>query len=126
MKKEELFEGAIVLARPTSIGKRSRCRVVEVQAKALPDLEVSLVRDTKGKFFAMRHDIQPAKITPKALRECGFEDPIFRNCKGKCFLYTGTKVHLLLKDSACGNKTGKADIRKNCVSTKQQIEGWQK
>lgn len=106
MKREELFEGAIVLARPTLLEKRSRCRVVEIQAKALPDLAVSTVQDEKRKFFAMRHDIQPAKITRKSLKECGFEDPVFENCKDKCYIYTGTRVQLLLKGSACGNKTG--------------------
>ena len=106
MKKEELFEGAIVLARRTSTERRSRCRVIEVQAKALPDLEISTVQDEKGTYFAVRHDIKPAKITQKSLKKCGFEDPVFKSCKGKCFTYVGTRVHLLLKDSACGNKVG--------------------
>ena len=106
MRKEELFEGAIVLARPTSFGKRLRCRVVEVQAKALPSLEVSTVRDAKGKFFTMRHDIQPAKITKKSLKECGFVESKCYGCKGKCFLFKGTRVHLIMKDSKCGFKVG--------------------
>lgn len=106
MKKEELFEGAIVLARRNLAEKRSRCRIIEVQAKNLPNLAVSTVRDTKGAYYVARFDIRPAKITRESLKECGFEDPVFRNCKGKCYLYKGTKVHLLLKDSACGNKTG--------------------
>lgn len=104
MRKEELFEGAIILARRSLAEKRSRCRVIEVQAKALPDLAVSTVRDTKGTYYAMRYDIQPAKLTKKSLEECGFVESKCYGCKGRCFLYKGTRVHLLLRDSNCGFK----------------------
>ena len=101
MKKEELFEGAIVLARKSIYERRSRCKIMEIG-----DRVVKIERQKDNCIFSTGITyLRPAKITPKALRECGFEDPVFRNCKGKCFLYTGTKVHLLLKDSACGNKT---------------------
>lgn len=106
MRKEELFEGAIILARRSLAEKRSRCRVIEVQAKALPDLAVSTVRDAKGVYYAMRYDIQPAKITRNSLKECGFVEPKCYGCKGSCFLYKGTRVHLLLRDSNCGFKVG--------------------
>ena len=100
MKKEELFPGAIVLARRSVLEKRSRCRVLEVGDQC------AKIRKNNCTFYANIKHLSPAKITPKSLKECGFEDPIFKNCKGKCFTYTGTRVHLLLKDSACGNKVG--------------------
>ena len=103
MKREDLFEGAIVLAKELDCKKRTRHEVVEIY-------ETSVKLRSRMKynsfFYARIEHLKPAKITRKSLKECGFEDPIFKNCKGKCYLYTGTKVHLLLKDSACGNKIG--------------------
>jgi len=102
MKREDLFEGAIVLAKELDCKKRTRHEVVEIY-------ETSVKLRSRMKynsfFYASIEHLKPAKITRKSLKECGFEDSIFKNCKGKCYLYTGTKVHLLLKDSACGNKT---------------------
>ena len=108
MKKEELFEGAIVLARRYKDRKRTRCKIIEVRSTTYPLMNLSVVHqlDIGINYLVPTDDIRPAKITRKSLKECGFEDPIFKNCKGKCYLYTGTKVHLLLKDSACGNKIG--------------------
>ena len=108
MKREDLFEGAIVLARRYKDRKRTRCKIVEVRSMTYPLMNLSVVKqlDCGINYLVQTDDIQPAKITRKSLKECGFEDHVFKNCKGKCYIYTGTGIQLLLKDSACGNKTG--------------------
>lgn len=108
MKREELFKGAIVLARRYKDRKRTRCKIIEVRSMTYPLMNVSVVQqlDCGINYLAPTEDIRPAKITRKSLKECGFEDPVFKNCKGKCYLYEETGIQLFLKGSACGNKVG--------------------
>lgn len=110
MKKEKLFEGAIVLARRTKSERRSRCRVTEVQAMAYPNLAISTVRDAKGEFYVARFDIQPAKITRKSLKECGFVEYGCLGCETKCLHYKGTDVQILLENCYCQYKVGRPGV----------------
>lgn len=71
MKREELFEGAIVLSKECNSKKRSRHKVVEV-------FSTSVKLRSKGKynsfFYASLAHIRPAKITLKSVRELGLEE----------------------------------------------------
>lgn len=71
MKREELFEGAIVLSKECNSKKRSRHEVVEV-------FSTSVKLRSKGKynsfFYASLAHIRPAKITLKSVRELGLEE----------------------------------------------------
>ena len=63
MKKEELFEGAIVLARSSVYQKRSRWRILEVG-----DSIVKIKKDNLTLYTNIKH-LRPAKITLKGVRE---------------------------------------------------------
>ena len=86
MKKEELFEGAIVLARRTSTEKRSRCRILEVGDRC------AKIRKGNCTFYTNIKEIQPAKITKKSLEECGFKEKKCVPCKNKCLVYRETSI----------------------------------
>lgn len=69
MKQEDLFKGAIVLARKNNYDKRSRCKVMVV------GVEVATIQDKHGcKFVTRQSDLRPAKINRKALEELGFKE----------------------------------------------------
>ena len=102
MKKKELFEGAIVLARKSIYERRSRCKILEIG-----DRIVKIERQKDNCIFSTGITyLRPAKITKKSLEECGFVESKCYGCKGKCFLFKGTRVHLIMKDSNCGFKVG--------------------
>jgi len=67
MKREELFEGAIVLAKSCVYDRRSRWKVLEVR-----DTIVKVKKDNISMYTGFKH-LRPASITPKALMELGFE-----------------------------------------------------
>lgn len=70
MKREELFEGAIVLAREFGYKKRSRHEIIEIYSTS-----VKLRSRIKGNsfFFASLTHIRPAKITPMSLKNLDFD-----------------------------------------------------
>lgn len=69
MKKDDLFQGAIVLARKYAFKKRTRCKIIEVGRSH------SVVQNQRGyKFVTEQKDLRPAKITRNALKEIGFEE----------------------------------------------------
>lgn len=70
MKKEELFEGAIVLARSSIYERRSRWKVLEVG-----DSLVKIKKDNLTMYTGIRH-LRPARITPKSLMELGFKSKV--------------------------------------------------
>lgn len=63
MKKEELFEGAIVLARRSTYERRSRCRILEIGDKC-----AKIKKDNITFYDGIKH-LRPAKITLKGVRE---------------------------------------------------------
>lgn len=85
MKKEDLFQGAIVLARKYAFKKRARCKVIEVGRSH------SVVQNQRGyKFVTEQKDLRPAKITRKALVELGFKEreiSCIRRIKPACTEY---------------------------------------
>ena len=71
MKKEDLFQGAIVLARKYAFKKRARCKIIDVGRSH------SVVQDQRGyKFVTEQKDLRPAKITPKSLIGLGFKSKV--------------------------------------------------
>lgn len=103
MKQDSLFKGAIVLARPHYVQKRSRCEVIK------PWRDASTVRDGLGRIFvANNEDIRPAKITRNSLKEIGFverESICPRRLKPSCheFVYPleypwSRETRIILKD----------------------------
>lgn len=106
MKREELFEGAIVLARRYKSEKRRRCKVVSLGSGPL-----IVVKFQYGlRTLVSADDIQPAKITKKSLEECGFVEYRCLGCKIKCLHYKGTDVQILLKDCYCQHKVGRPGV----------------
>ena len=76
MRKEELFEGAIVLAKELDCKKRTRHEVVEIY-------ETSVKLRSRMKynsfFYASIEHLKPAKITLKGVRELGLEESVWCN-----------------------------------------------
>lgn len=68
MKEEDIFKGAVVLARKRNCDKRSRCKIIVV------GVEVVTVQNNGSKFVTRKSDLRPAKITRKALEELGFKE----------------------------------------------------
>lgn len=69
MKKDDLFQGAIVLARKYAFKKRTRCKIIEVGRSH------SMVQNQRGyKFVTEQKDLRPAKITRKSLIGLGFKE----------------------------------------------------
>lgn len=104
MKREDLFEGAIVLAKELDCKKKTRHEVVEIY-------ETSVKLRSRMKynrfFYASIEHLKPAKITRKALKECGFVEYGCLGCEIKCLHYKGTGIKLLLKDCYCEYKVGR-------------------
>ena len=64
MKEEDIFKGAVVLARKRNYDKRSRCKILVV------GVELVTVQNKNGcKFVTRKSDLRPAKITRNALME---------------------------------------------------------
>lgn len=108
MKREDLFESAIVLARQSSNKRRVRCEVVETRCMAYPNMNFAEVRrlDSGLVFYASIKDMRPAKITRNSLKECGFIESYCYACDNKCLLCKGTNVRLLLKGCLYNHKSG--------------------
>lgn len=104
MKKEDIFEGAIVLARSSIYERRSRWKVLEVG-----DSLVKVKKDNLTMYTGIRH-LRPAKITRKSLKECGFVEYRCLGCKIKCLHYKGTDVQILLEDCYCQYKVGRPGV----------------
>ena len=68
MKEEDIFKGAIVLARKRNCDKRSRCKILVV------GVEVVTVQGNGCKFVTRKSDLRPAKITRNSLMELGFKE----------------------------------------------------
>ena len=69
MKEEDIFKGAVVLARKRNYDKRSRCKILVV------GVELVTVQNKSGcKFVTRKSDLRPAKITRNALMELGFKE----------------------------------------------------
>ena len=69
MKEEDIFKGAVVLARKCNYDKRSRCKILVV------GVEVVTVQNKSGcKFVTRKSDLRPAKITRNALMGLGFKE----------------------------------------------------
>ena len=100
MKREELFEGAIVLAKELDCKKRTRHEVVEIY-----ETSVKLRRRMKYNcfFYASIEHLKPAKITLKGVKELGLEESVWcnkelkRHCTPKraCF-YADADVKVLV------------------------------
>ena len=100
MKREELFEGAIVLAKELDCKKRTRHEVVEIY-------ETSVKLRSRMKynsfFYASIEHLKPAKITLKGVKELGLEESVWcnkelkRHCTPKraCF-YADADVKVLV------------------------------
>lgn len=100
MKREDLFEGAIVLAKELDCKKRTKHEVVEIH-------ETSVKLRSRMKyncfFYASIEHLKPAKITLKGVRELGLEESVWcnkeskRHCTPKraCF-YADADVKVLL------------------------------
>lgn len=100
MKKEDLFEGAIVLAKELGCKKRTRHEVVEIY-------ETSVKLRSRMKynsfFYASTEHLKPAKITLKGVKELGLEESVWynkelkRHCTPKraCF-YADADVKVLV------------------------------
>ena len=68
MKEEDIFKGAVVLARRYKDEKRSRCKILVI------GVEVVTVQGNGCKFVTRKSDLRPAKITRNALMELGFKE----------------------------------------------------
>ena len=68
MKEEDIFKGAVVLARKSNCDKRSRCKILVV------GVEVVTVQSNDCKFVTRKSDLRPAKITRNSLIELGFKE----------------------------------------------------
>ena len=99
MKKEELFEGAIVLARKSICERRSRCKILKIG-----DRIVKIERQKDNCIFSTGITyLKPAKITLKGVRELGLEESVWcnrelkRHCAPKraCF-YADADVKVLV------------------------------
>ena len=105
MKREDLFEGAIVLARRYKDRKRTRCKIIEVRSTTYPLMNLSVVHqlDIGINYLVPTDDIRPAKITLKGVKELGLEESVWcnkeskRHCTPKraCF-YADADVKVLL------------------------------
>ena len=100
MKREDLFKGAIVLAKELDCKKRTRHEVIEIY-----ETSVKLRSRMKynGFFYASIKHLKPAKITLKGVKELGLEESIWcnrelkRHCAPKraCF-YADADVKVLV------------------------------
>ena len=84
MKEEDIFKGAVVLARKRNCDKRSRCKILVI------GVEVVTVQGNGSKFVTRKSDLRPAKITRNALKELGFieeETTCVRKVKPTCREY---------------------------------------
>lgn len=108
MKKDDLFVGAVVLAKMHGYDRRSRCKVVRVGPTH------STVKIKHGwEFLVKNEDLKPARITRKALKELGFEETETLCNRGKpvCIEYIyqtedewSWRYRIILKDECdqCG------------------------
>lgn len=68
MKEEDIFKGAVVLARKRNCDKRSRYKILVI------GVEVVTVQGNGSKFVTRKSDLRPAKITRNSLKELGFKE----------------------------------------------------
>ena len=117
MKKEELFEGAIVLARKSIYERRSRCKILEIG-----DRIVKIERQKDNCIFSTGITcLRPAKITLKGVRELGLEELVWCNRELKrycmpqkaCF-YADAGVKVLVNspfDTLVTNDINRTEVR---------------
>ena len=100
MKREDLFEGAIVLAKELDCKKRTRHEVVEIYETSV---KIRSRMKYNSFFYTSIKHLKPAKITLKGAKELGLEESVWcnkelkRHCAPKraCF-YADADVKVLV------------------------------